>query len=314
MNNQHKPFVRKLFDREIIAKNLTARKYNLLERYFFLAGMKSPDPIFILGCSRSGTTVTFETIRKSQQLISFPYEIPQFWHSLCGPWDKEWASECAIASDAQPTHRDKAFAHFYARLGKGRVLDKSCINILRIPYLHALFPNATFIYIHRDGRENISSLMDGWRHDGHFNLKTLLGDIPAPIAINYGEFTDWSFFLPPNWRDYNNAALEEVCAHQWKMANTLALEGKSLIPQDKWIELPYEQLVTSPVDLFEDIFARLKLNFSSEIRKHCAALNKKPTSIVAGPPKKDKWRTHNPEAIERILPEISPLMKTLGYL
>ena len=314
MVNQHQSIISKLLDKKIIAKNLTAQKYALLERVYLLKGMQSPDPIFILGCSRSGTTVTFETIRKSQQLLSFPYEIPQFWHSLCGPWDKQWASECATADDAHPSHRERAFAHFYARLGKGQVLDKSCINILRIPYLHALFPNASFIYIHRDGRDNVSSLMDGWRHDGHFNLKALLGEIPESICINNGEFSDWSFFLPPGWRDYNHASLEEVCAHQWNMANTLALQAKPLIPEEKWIELPYAKLVTSPAELFEDIFSKLKLDFTREIRTHCESLNKKPTSIVAGPPKKDKWRAHNPAAIERILPTIAPLMKTLGYL
>lgn len=304
----------KILDRDIALKNINAFRYQMAEAAYRLIRPSIPDPIFIVGCSRSGTTVTFETISKSHQLIAFPYEIPQFWHSLCGPWDNQWASECATANDANPVHREKAFAYFYARLGRGQVLDKSCINILRIPYLHALFPNATFIYIHRDGRDNISSLMDGWRHDGHFNLKSLLGDIPAPIAINDGEFTDWSFFLPPGWQDFNDASLEDVCAHQWNMANTLALEAKTLIPENKWIELPYGDLITSPVEAFEDVFKKLKLDFSDEVRKHCAALNKKPTSIVAGPPKKDKWKTHNPEEIKRILPKITPLMKTLGYL
>ena len=314
MTNQARSTFSNLCDKEIVSKNLIALKHAMREQYYRRAGIVSPDPIFIIGCSRSGTTVTFETLRKSQQLISFPYEIPQFWHSLHGPWDQQWASECATADDAKPEHRNKALAHFYARLGRGQVLDKSCINILRIPYLHSLFPKATFIYIHRDGRENVSSLMDGWRHAGHFNLKPLLGEIPAAININNGEFKDWAFFLPPGWRDYNNASLEETCAHQWNMANTLALEAKPLIAKDQWIELPYEDLVSSPVELFESIFEKLNLSFSHDIRSHCAALNKKPTSIVAGPPKKDKWRTHNPEAIERIHAKIAPLMKTLGYI
>lgn len=314
MNHRKRTLLSKLFDRDVIGKNLNALRYTLLEQYYASSNIDTPDPIFIVGCSRSGTTVTFETIRQSRQLISFPYEIPQFWHSLCGPWDKQWESECATADDANPSHRDKAFAHFYARLGKGQVLDKSCINILRIPYLHALFPNATFIYIHRDGRDNVSSLMDGWRHNGHFNLKPFLGAIPASININEGEFTDWSFFLPPGWRDYSDASLEEVCAHQWNTANTLALEAKALIPEDKWIQLRYEDLLDSPEALFEGIFAKLKLSYTSDIRSHCAALNKRPTSIVAGPPKKDKWRDHNPEAIQRILPKIAPLMKSLAYI
>ena len=313
MNHKNTPRILKIFDREIGAKNIEALKYELLERYYFFQKIEMPDPIFLIGCSRSGTTVTFETLRKSNRLLSFPYELPQLWHSLYGPWDNQWASECANERNADPAHREKVLAYFYARLGKGQVLDKSCINILRIPYLHALFPNARFVYIYRDGRDNVSSLMDGWRHNGHFNLKPLLGEIPETIAINKGEFSDWSFFLPPNWRDYNNASLEEVCAHQWNTANTLALEAKPLIAEDKWIELRYEDLVESPVELFENIFSRLNLDFDDAIKAHCAVLNKRPTSIVAGPPKKEKWRINNPDAITKILPKIERLMTQLGY-
>jgi len=303
----------KIFDRNIVLKNINSFRYQMVEATYRLIRPSVPDPIFLIGCSRSGTTVTFETLRKSSQLISFPYELPQLWHSLYGPWDNQWASECANERNADLAHREKVLAYFYARLGKGQVLDKSCINILRIPYLHALFPNARFVYIYRDGRDNVSSLMDGWRHNGHFNLKPLLGEIPGTIAINEGEFSDWSFFLPPNWRDYNDASLEEVCAHQWNTANTLALEAKPLIAENKWIELRYEDLVESPVELFENVFSRLNLDFDDTIKAHCAVLNKRPTSIVAGPPKREKWRIHNPDAITKILPKIEPLMTRLGY-
>ena len=313
MNNKATPRILKMFDKEIVVKNIEALKEELLERYYFYKKIEMPDPIFIIGCSRSGTTVTFETLRKSSQLISFPYELPQLWHSLYGPWDNQWASECANERNADPAHREKVLAYFYARLGKGQVLDKSCINILRIPYLHALFPNARFVYIYRDGRDNVSSLMDGWRHNNHFSLKPLLGEIPGTVAINEGEFSGWSFFLPPNWRDYNNASLEEVCAHQWNTANTLALEAKPLIAEDKWIELRYEDLVESPVELFENVFSRLNLDFDDTIKAHCAVLNKRPTSIVAGPPIKEKWRINNPDTITKILPKIEPLMTQLGY-
>ena len=34
---------------------------------------------------------------------------------------------------------------------------------------------------------------------------------------------------------------------------------------------------------------------------------------VKGVPKQQKWREHNPEPIERILPMIRPLMLEMGY-
>lgn len=303
----------KLFKPEIVGKNLKLAKYRAKEHFYHIAKLNFPDPIFIVGCSRAGTTITFESIRQSTELLSFPYEIPQFWHSLFGPWNNHWNSEVATTGDAVPGHRDQAFAYFYARLGKGLVLDKSCINILRIPYLHALFPKAKFIYIHRDGRDNINSLIEGWRHNDHFGLSKLLGKIPADIRINNGEFNDWHFFLPPDWQSYNDATLEEVCAHQWLSANRLALDAKESIPNEQWIQIKYENIFESPVEMFGEVFERLNIPFTDALKTHCANLNQHPTSIVNGLPKKEKWKSRNKDAIERILPKIEPLMKTLGY-
>lgn len=305
--------ITKIFDREFVRKNMIALNYRVQENIYYLAHPAMPDPVFIVGCSRAGTTVTFETIRTSPDLLSFPYEIPQLWHSLAGPRNNNWESEAASAEDSHPDHRSKAFAYFYARLGHGRVLDKSCINVMRIPYLKALFPNAYFIYIQRDGRDNISSLMEGWRQRGRFDLHQYLGKLPGNVQINQGEFNDWCFFLPPGWRDYNQSSLEEVCAYQWLTANRMALEAKMLIPEDKWIHLRYEDIFEAPIEMFQAVFDRLKLPFSEELKNRCATLNKRPTSIVSGPPKRQKWKSQNPKAIEKILPTIEPLMKTLGY-
>jgi len=303
----------KLLDPEIRAKNLRALRYALRGRYWDLTHPRIPDPILIVGCSRSGTTVTFETVAAAPGLLSFGHEIPEFWDGLWGPWHNGWASEAASAEDARPEHRDAVLRFFYQRLGPGPVLDKTCINVMRVPYLHRLFPQARFIYIHRDGRDNVSSIMDGWRHDGHFGLAKLLGPFPCPVSINGGEFRQWSFFLPPGWRDYNEAPLEEVCAYQWVAANGMALEASRSVPSDQWIQLRYEDIFERPVEMFEGVFERLGLPFEEAVRSRCATLNKRPTSIVKGAPKRQKWREHNPEAIERILPTIRPLMRELGY-
>ncbi len=303
----------KLLDPEIRTKNLRELKYGLRGVAWDISRPKMPDPVFVIGCSRSGTTVTYETIAAAPQLLSFGYEIPSFWNSLWGPHKNGWDSEAAGVEHAWPEHRDSVLRYFYQRLGWGQVLDKTCINVMRLPYLYKLFPDATFIFIHRDGRDNISSMMDGWRHDGHFRLSQFLGESPEPVAINNGEFLEWSFFLPPGWRDYNHASLEEVCAYQWLTANRMALEAKRTIPQQQWIQLRYEDIFEQPVEMYRRVFERLGIPFSSELERRCAGLNKRPTSIVKGAPTRQKWKKHNPEAIERILEMIHPVMKELGY-
>jgi hypothetical protein len=260
--------------------------------------------------------VTYETLAASPGFVSFGFEIPQFWNRLHGPLNNDWVSEAAGAEDARPEHRDAALRYFYQHLGKGQVLDKTCINTLRVPYLQRLFPQARFVFIHRDGRDNISSMMDGWRRgrvDGGFGLAQFFGPAPVPVAINGGEFSEWHFFLPPGWREHNRDSLEEVCAYQWITANRMALDASRSIPEAQWIRIRYEDLRDHPVETFREVFARLGIPFDEALRTRCASLDQRPTSIVDGPPRREKWREHNPEAIARVLERIRPMMLELGY-
>lgn len=304
----------KLLDPEIRAKNLRALKWELRGLWYDLTRPDMPDPVFVVGCSRSGTTLTYETLAAAPQFLKFGWEIPQFRDGLYGPLNNGWMSQAAGAEHARPEHRHAAFRYFYQRLGAGWVLDKTCINVMRIPYLHALFPQAKFVYIQRDGRDNVSSMMDGWRMgrtDGRFELSQFFGPFPEEVAINGGEFREWCFFLPPGWQAYNRASLEEVCAFQWLSANRLALDAKKSIPPEQWIQLRYEDVFERPVEMFREAFERLGVPFTDDIRARCA--NLQPTSVVRGRPKRQKWREANPQAIERILPMIAPLQRELGY-
>jgi hypothetical protein len=304
----------KILDPEIRAKNLLQLRYQVRGLWWDITRPGVPDPVFVVGCSRSGTTITYETLGAAPHFLTFGWEIPQFWDGLYGPLNNGWQSEAAGVEQARPEHREAALRYFYQRLGAGWVLDKTCINVMRIPYLHKLFPAARFVFIQRDGRDNVSSMMDGWRMgrvDGRFELTHFFGPFPEPVAINGGEFREWAFFLAPGWRDYNRASLEEACAFQWVSANRLALDAKRGIPPDQWIHLRYEDVFERPVEMFRDAFERLGVQFTADLHARCA--NLRPTSIVKGKPKRQKWREHNPEAIERILPVIRPLMREMGY-
>jgi hypothetical protein len=303
----------KLADAEIRAKNIRALKYALRGFYWDVAQPDVADPVFVVGCSRSGTTVTYETIATSTQLLSFGHEIPEFWDGLWGPLHNGWDSEAAGEDAARPEHRAAARRYFFQRLGIGQVLDKTCINVMRVSYLHKLFPQARFVYIHRDGRDNVASLIDGWQHNGHFTLSKLLGPLPCAVNIGGGAFRDWSFLLPPGWRAYNDAPLEEVCAYQWMMANRLALDALAQLPPGQWIRVRYEDLFDRPVEMFREVFERLELPFVDAVAQRCATLDARPTSIVHGGPKKAKWKERHAAKVEKILPRIAPLMAELGY-
>jgi hypothetical protein len=303
----------RLADKEVLRKNIRAARLWLRERGYLLLRPRLPDPVFVLGCCRAGTSVVHETLAVSSGLRSLGYSTPEFWDGLHGPRHNGWKSEEADASDARPEHRDRAFAYFFARLGAGRYVDKTCINTIRIGYLLALFPKAHFVFITRDGRENVSSLIDGWRKGGPFRLRTFLGASPEPVAIDNGRFDGWCFFLPPGWRNYNRAPLEEVCAYQWITANELALRNQSLVPPEQWTTIRYEDVMANAESAFERVCDRLGVAFDAELQSRCRELAKHTTSLISGPPKPGKWKENNPREIERVIGRISPMMARLGY-
>ena len=306
----------KLLNPEIRAKNWDALRLTVRGLWWDVQRPTMPDPVFVIGCSRSGTTVTYETLASSQAFTAFGFEIPQFWNGLHGPLNNGWESEAAGAEDAQPGFRNAAFRYFYQHLGKGLLLDKTCINTMRIPFLYRLFPDARFVFIHRNGYDNISSMMDGWRKgrtDGGFGLTQFFGPSPESVTINNGEFSQWHFFLPPGWRAFNQATLEEVCAFQWMTANRMALEASRQIPAVQWIQIRYEDIIDHPESTFRDVFTRLKIDFDQKLQARCSNLQRHPTSMVSGPPQSNKWLSRNPEAIHNIADRIRPMMRELGY-
>ena len=102
----------KLLDPEIRAKNIQWLRWRARELYWSVAHPVIPDPIFVIGCSRSGTTVTFETLAASGHFLHFDYELPQLWDGLYGPLNNGWASEAAGPEHAAPEHRERAMQRF----------------------------------------------------------------------------------------------------------------------------------------------------------------------------------------------------------
>ncbi len=304
----------KLRDPEIRAKNLEAARLAARELAWELLRPPLREPIFVVGCSRAGTTVTYEALARAPGLLTIGHETPQLWHRIWGPRHRGWESEGATWEEARPAHARAARRWWWARLGAGgRLLDKTCINVLRVGYLARLFPDAHFVYVHRDGRDNVSSLIDGWRKGDHFALSKLLGPLPEPVAIEGGAFTDWRFFLPPGWRALGRARLAEACAHQWVEANRAALRDRRHVAPERWHVLRYEDLLEDPGEAFRRLYARLGLEYTPAARAHCERLAERPTSIVSGPPQREKWKRRNPREVESILDRIAPLQQELGY-
>jgi hypothetical protein len=267
-------------------------------------------PIFIVGCSRSGTTAVYKVLGMSPHIASMNKESHHFWNLLHPPEEKNWDSHVLAAENVGERDQDNVSRYYFRTLGARRFVDKANQNCFRIPYLYKLFPSAIFLYVKRDGRDNINSLIHGWgRPDEYGNWSHSL---PANVQIENGKYTRWCFFLFPQWRSFLNASIEEVCAEQWIKANEAVISAKPLIPSSQLVEMFYEDILRDPVETFQRVFEKLDLTFTDEIRHHCSNLSLKPYNAFS-PPRLNKWKDENREKIERIIPKIKDTMIRMGF-
>jgi Sulfotransferase family len=265
-----------------------------------------PQPIFLLGCPRSGTSLLSAILRLSPEVRGLRGEGHVLWEALHHPKYHRWDSNALHASDA--TDADRAFfsAGMRAIAGGRRFLDKTPKNSLRIAYLAGLFPDADFVFLRRRGADNINSLIEGWRVRPRFVTYAL------PSRFDRRRQLAWSFVLIPGWRDLEGAPVEEICAHQYIACNEAALAGADFIDPCHWTSIRYEDLVAQPEEELGRLVDRLGLAFTTEMERVARELEAMPINIVS-PPKQDKWRTENPVKVGRILPLIAETERKLGY-
>jgi hypothetical protein len=187
---------------------------------------------------------------------------------------------------------------------KIQLLEKTPENCLRLSFMLELFPDAKVIYLVRDGRANVYSLMEGWKQPYLFPGY----QIPTKVSIPGDTRGRWAFTLIPGWRELLNRPLEEVCAWQWVQSNQSVLDflenNKGAFPH---VILRYEDLICNSGKELGKI-SRLLDPSGGEIRlPDCL-----PNINVVSAPDPNKWRKYQSE-IENVYPIINTTLEMLGY-
>ena len=293
-------------------RHLDKRMLQAIRGGWWLLGRRRLErPIFVVGCSRAGTTVVYKTLSESTEVGSLQRETHDFWVSLHPLAGKEWATHGLTAADAHPEDRDVASRYFYSRTGQFRIVDKNNQNGLCVPYLHALFPDAHFVYVKRSPGDNIHSLIEGWGKADEF--ATWSNNLPADVRIDGGRYRRWCFFLFDGWRTYLDRPIEDVCAAQYCAMNRAILGAAKAMAPAQWTEIVYEDLVRDPVAGFRSAFESCGLQFDQRLERHCAGVLAKPYNAFSEI-RLDKWQDQgNRERIERIMPVVARTARDMGY-
>ena len=273
-----------------------------------LKGAELNKPVFIIGAPRSGTSLLYAILRQSSELKHWPGESHEIWEADYHPALRNWESNALQANDVEPAAAARIKRAFFLVTGrKHHLIDKTPRNALRVPFVNALFPDARFIYLKRDGRENVNSLINAWRSPRYRTY-----ELPEPHAIPGVDSRWWKFVLYPGWREDRESPLEVVAARQWIESNDHARKAFEEIDRRRWSELSYEDLIADPVAEVGRVMEFLGLRYEESTRAKAAATGTTPINIVT-PPEPGKWRKENPDEIGAILAMIDPTMRALGY-
>jgi hypothetical protein len=269
-------------------------------------------PIFIVAAPRSGSTLLFETLAATPGFNSFGGEA--HWliedHPALRPGAPGLDSNRLTAAEATAEIgagiRQSAFSRLQGPQGcppaeGAPLLEKTPKNALRIPFLKQVFPDARFIFLWRDPRENLSSIMEAWRAGGWITYRALPGwDGP------------WSLLLPPGWQALRGAPLEAVAAWQWQRTNQIALDDLEQLPRDDWTSVNYGDFLADPEATTRRLCGFAGVPFDALLRARTAS--QLPLSRhTHTAPAPDKWR-RNEDAILRVLPSLDACWQRLRAL
>ena len=278
-----------------------------------VAGMIT-DPVILLSAPRSGSTLLYEQLA----------QLGHFWtiggesHAVFRAFPALRAENPQLDSMAlNETHADeitcdlmrRCFLYFLrnrqgvpylslppqSRPTSVCMLEKTPRNALNIPFLLKVFPKARFIYLRRDPRQTVSSLIEAWTLGLQTGRFVTFRDLPGwPLP-------GWCFLLPRGWREMSGKSIAEIAAFQWSASNVAIMDGLSALGADRFTTLDYSSLTRDPAAALTHLNQVLGFEFTAPaIQPGTLPLSR--TTVSA--PNPEKWRRHEAE-IEALWPALS---------
>ncbi|HSD68162.1 MAG TPA: sulfotransferase [Woeseiaceae bacterium] len=274
-------------------------------------------PVILLAAPRSGSTLLFETLAKSQDFWTIGGESHAIFESIrqFSPQSGICDSNALYAADATAEVIAQIRASFLDQLRNAqgiryrgapdhaapRFLEKTPKNAVRVSLLNEIFPDALFVYLYRNPRENISSMIDAW-HSGRFVTYRRLPGRNAP----------WSLLLPPGWQQHHASSIAQIAAFQWRAANTAILQELAKVGADRWTAVSYGQQVHAPIETVRRLCRFCDVSADGIV----ASLSEhglKPSRYTLTKPEPDKWQK-NAQALLDVLPGLAETVRFIREL
>ena len=271
-----------------------------IERSDFLRGnaVSDSNPIFVIGCGRSGTTLIRAMLERHPRL----WGGPESWLWIHSPDPALLAFKFAMKYDEVKSmlneartavaFADSCFGECARRAGKARWVEKTPRHVHVLPYLMQSYPRAVFIHMVRDGRDVACSL----RNHPKARL-TPKGPVPIKVENPIRNCID-------RWVKDTSAGLA-YCGHP------------------RLLTIRYERLVNNTEPTLRSICEFIGEEYCPELltspseqlaRNSLAAPSNLASFEPVNPSSMGRWRRDlNPEELEVCLRRGGPLLQALGY-
>jgi hypothetical protein len=271
-------------------------------------------PIIVLASPRSGSTLFYETLTRAKDLWTVGgeshaiiEEIPEFSTIYNGSISNALtendgttrAVEVLRERFQQQLRDSKNNLLDQQQLKKVRFLEKTPKNSLRIRFLNKVFPDAIFVHLIRDPKDNISSIIEGWR-SGHF--------ITYPHLPGFNN--QWSYLLPPKWEALKGKPIEEVATFQWQAANQAIIDDLKHIPESRQYAVNYQDFLDNTGTVINKLCNFIGIEYDAELQHHC----EKPlpySRYTLTKPEADKWQK-NKTLLAPNMPQLDTLVNELN--
>lgn len=277
-------------------------------------------PIFLIGNYRSGTTITQNLIGLHADIVTW-YEPRTLWR-YADPARRHDEYDARDATEKVSRYIRARFLRYQARHGGRQVMENTPSNVLRVPFVHEIFPEAIYMFMTRNPFSCISSIEVKWHRTKTWRgLLRTLSDTPATQLHYYaGEFLKHMVVrkvLPNGCRtiygpryqgidqDLKRRGLLTVIARQWALCNRRAREDLAQLGNGRVLQFRYEDLIQDPGSVVKLIYDHCGLICDDRIVR--AAME------MVDPGRQQKWLRLDPAELKAIMPEIQDEMDRYGY-
>jgi hypothetical protein len=277
-------------------------------------------PIFIFGNTRSGTTIVQKVMSIHSDIVGW-YEPNALWlYADPGRIHDEFDER-----DATPRVKKyirQRFLKYQEMHGNRVVLEKTPQNILRIPYVRAIFPEATFLFIVRNPFSFISSVEHKWQRPvtgqgvvrrlkdmplsqlHHWVRRYLIQQLNKRV-LRRKYLSIWGPRYKGIQDDLKKHDQLTIIARQWSVPSIKAEKDMAAFEDGQILRLRYEDFVDNPISDLERVCAHCGLEMSNEMVNATREMVKSDRKI--------KWQRFDPRDLARIIPEIRGEMQRHGY-